>query len=64
VPARRDLAGDRLPVLALAIVEHQFGAELGGALAFRPWRVPRHHDNGRHVEQLRGRRDSLRMIAR
>jgi hypothetical protein len=59
----RDAARNRLAVLALAIVEHDLGAERRGALAFRSRRIARHHDDGRHVEQLRGRRDALRMIA-
>ena len=59
----RDPARDRLAVLALAVVEHDLGAERGGALALRPRRVARHHDDGRHVEQLRRRRDALRMVA-
>src|SRR6266581_4043202 len=63
VPARGDLAGDRLAVLMLAIVEHDFGAELGGALALGSRRVAGHDDDGRRVEQLRGCSDPLRMIA-
>jgi hypothetical protein len=63
VAARGDVAGDRLAVLALAIVEHHLGAELGGALTLGPWRVLRHDYDGWHVEQFGGRGDALRVIA-
>ena len=62
-PHLGDLAGDRLAVLALAVIEHHFGAERRRALALGPRRVARHHDHGRHVEERCRRRDALGVIA-
>ena len=59
----RDVARDRGAVLAVAVVEHDLGAERRGALALGPRRVRRHHDHRRHAEELRRRRHALRVVA-
>ena len=63
VAARRDVACDRLAVVAAPVVEHDLGAKRGGALALGARRVARHDDHRRHVEQLRRRRYPLRVVA-
>ena len=60
---RRDLARDRFAIVAHAVIEHDLGAERGGAFAFGARRVVRHHDDARHAEEPRRGRDTLRMIA-
>ena len=61
--SRGDFAGDRFAVVACAIVEHDFGAERRGALAFGARRVARHHDHARHAEEPCRGRNALGMIA-
>ncbi len=59
----RDLLGDRLAVIARAVIEHDLGAERRGALAFRARGIMRHDDDAAHAEKPRRRRDALGMIA-
>ena len=61
--SRRDVVGDRLAVIARAVVEHDLGAKRGGALAFGARRIARHHDHARHAEKPRRRGNALSVIA-
>jgi hypothetical protein len=55
---------DRLPVVALAVVENDFGAVSARAVELRPRRVVRHDDRRSAIEPLSCDRDRLRVVPR
>ena len=58
-----DLRRDRLAVLALAVVQHDLGAECARPLELDLRRIGRHDDRCPHLQPARGERDGLRVIA-
>jgi len=50
-------------VVVVAVVEDDVCAVAGGRVAFDCWRVGRHHDHARDVQQLPGERHRLRVIS-
>jgi hypothetical protein len=54
---------DFFAILAFAIVEDDLGAGVFRRRSFHLWRMGRHHDHPRDVEQLSRKRNRLRVIA-
>ena len=62
--ARGDLAADGLAVVGGAVVGDHLGAERARAVELGARRVGRHHDRGRHAQELGGHGHALGMVAR
>ena len=54
---------DLVPVLGLAVVKHDLGAEGAGVFDFEAGRVSGHDDHGRGPGFAGGERDALRVVA-
>jgi hypothetical protein len=61
---RGELAGDRLAILALAIVEHHFRTPRTSPVDLHLWGIGGHHDGCGNTEPMGCQRDGLSVIAR